>query len=454
LKVGQSAPFTVAAISAAPICGLTNDATNHVPNATTWKNFTPPRKGDTYGTTGDDTIYGCVVKRLTDSTAYGQAIHHYYATAQAMNADDTRIIVLDENMCGSTSNGHYHIIDLNGNDVVNCANMPSPFNKPSWDRTSANVWWEVARNRLLRCTINRLNSVSCVTNHTFSEYAGYQINSIDATDMTPDGWLPLVGQGVQGGTFDLFLWNPTTLTKSPIYRTSCTGDVANNQPGCLHKMISGPTEGLQLEFAGAGRSHDQGNIIWAGFTSPPWTETHYETHSNHHDSGEDLNSNPVAASEDYTDNTALCGFNPAIIKFPTTPENCPLSARNNPGWHVSYRDWPARAWVVYSAQAQNSSYASLHFNNDAGYADPTSSRWHLYDDEIVLVRVDANNDPTKIYRLALAHTRNFPGYFWDDPRAVVSWDGKYVIFDSNAAWSASGCGSITNCTDVYLIKIH
>jgi len=36
----------------------------------------------------------------------------------------------------------------------------------------------------------------------------------------------------------------------------------------------------------------------------------------------------------------------------------------------------------------------------------------------------------------------------------LSFDGKYVIFDSNAAWGSTGCGSISNCTDVYLIQIH
>lgn len=131
---------------------------------------------------------------------------------------------------------------------------------------------------------------------------------------------------------------------------------------------------------------------------------------------------------------------------------CPIDelSSNNPGWHVSYRDWPKASWVVYSAQGDISAEMC---NNDSGYAAPGSGNWNTYDDEVVLARLDANNDPTKIFRLTLAHSRNecVGGNFWFDPRAAISFDGKYIIFDSNAAWAASGCGALTNCTDVYAI---
>ena len=50
---------------AAPNCGLNSNLTVIVPNATAWRNFTPPPKGRTY----KDAAYGCTVKRLTDCTS-------------------------------------------------------------------------------------------------------------------------------------------------------------------------------------------------------------------------------------------------------------------------------------------------------------------------------------------------------------------------------------------------
>ncbi len=111
-------------------------------------------------------------------------------------------------------------------------------------------------------------------------------------------------------------------------------------------------------------------------------------------------------------------------------------------------------WVAYSSQGDS---AAQLFGNDPNYAPPSASNWNGYDGEIVLARVDANDDPTKLYRLALAHTRDNNAAYDNiafDPRAVLSWDGKYVVFDSNAAWSSTGCGALTSCADVYLIQIH
>jgi hypothetical protein len=73
-----------------------------------------------------------------------------------------------------------------------------------------------------------------------------------------------------------------------------------------------------------------------------------------------------------------------------------------------------------------------------------------------MILFGANNDAANIYRLALSHTRGNPGYFWSDPRAAEGYSGNYVVFDSNSAWGATGCGSDGggDCSDVYIIKVH
>ncbi len=134
------------------------------------------------------------------------------------------------------------------------------------------------------------------------------------------------------------------------------------------------------------------------------------------------------------------------------PTSCLFDTPANPGWHVSFRAWPKRAWVVFSAQGSNNSEL---FNNNVNFQMPSVGGWTLYSNEIMLVRIDAANNMNRIYRLALSHSREREDY-WAEPHAVISRTGNYILFGSNAAWGATGCGgdgNPTDCSDLYLIKI-
>jgi hypothetical protein len=97
------------------------------------------------------------------------------------------------------------------------------------------------------------------------------------------------------------------------------------------------------------------------------------------------------------------------------------------------------------------------FDNSSNYTVPTASTWHLYDDEVMVVRVDANNNSNYIYRLARGYSRTDED-FNAQLKGSISRDGKYMAFDSNMAYAHSGCPAnfqtATNCTDVYIIKIQ
>ncbi len=291
---------------AAPICGLTNDSTNHMPDDTDWANFIPPAIGGTY----TDSLYGCSVKRLTNSAAYGEALHHYYATEEPISAGDSYIMVVGE------SSGAWHIIDLNGNVVIPAASFPNNDHndQPKWDRTADNVFWINLGNVLEKCTITG-NSASCAANHTFAEYASYGQAFTAETDMTLNGWLPLVGQNTQGGNIDVFLYNPTASVKSPVYETSCTGDAFDASPGCIHKMISTANDGIMIQFASNGTCTECGNRLWESDTTPAWSITapQFEATASHIDSGKDLSSTLVMASEDQPQRTTqlIAGAIPA-----------------------------------------------------------------------------------------------------------------------------------------------
>jgi hypothetical protein len=291
---------------------------------------------------------------------------------------------------------------------------------------------------------------------------------MDETDMTPDGWLVTVGQNAQGGHIDVFLFNPATQTKSPVYTTQCSADVNSANNGCIHKLIATPNNGVVIQFESS-TNPENGNELWespwaalspvelnSGGTGPGGTGG-----TDHLDTGKDANGIENAVYEDYQNNPGpwgACpdGWRPTSTTLPVAGDPACLfdNRPNNPGWHVSWRGYPNTQFVVYSAQANES--AAEAFNNGSGYAAPSSSNWNVYTNEIVMILFGANNDAANIYRLALSHTRGNPGYFWSDPRAAEGYSGNYVVFDSNSAWGATGCGSDGggDCSDVYIIKVH
>src|SRR5438094_320561 len=125
-------------------------------------------------------------------------------------------------------------------------------------------------------------------------------------------------------------------------------------------------------------------------------------------------------------------------------------------WHVGYRGNQNQPWVGLSF-FDNRSPGPEWFDNTGNYAGPSAGNWMLFEDEVIVVRVDANNNSSNVYRLARAYTRSGED-FYAQPHAAISRTGKYLAFQSNMAYAHSGCPanfqSATGCTDVYVIKIQ
>ncbi|MGC1684086.1 MAG: choice-of-anchor D domain-containing protein [Candidatus Acidiferrales bacterium] len=465
---GGSGSGSGSGATAPPICGLTNDTTNHVPNATSWNNFVPPGVGGTYTDSGY-----CTVTRVTNFKGSSGAGCHYYATESPLDISDEYLMLYDCTTGGwfvdaGPKNSAYSI----GTTVLSESSLKglwSNDSEPTWDRTTPGKFWVTVNNSIESCTVNNsAKSLACSINHTFSEYSGYRISFMDETDMTPEGWLVTVGQNTQGGHIDVFLFNPATQTKSPVYTTKCTADVNSSNNGCIHKLIATPNNGVVIQFESS-TDPENGNELWespwaalspvelnSGGTGPGGTGG-----TDHLDTGKDENGVENAVYEDYQNNPGpwgACpdGWRPTSTVLPLSLDPACLfdNRPNNPGWHVSWRGYPNTQFITYSAQANEST--AEEFNNASGYAAPSSSNWKVYTNEIVMILFGANNDAAHIYRLALSHTRSNPGYFWSDARAAEGYSGNYVVFDSNSAWGSSGCGSDGGgeCSDVYIIRVH
>jgi len=129
---------------------------------------------------------------------------------------------------------------------------------------------------------------------------------------------------------------------------------------------------------------------------------------------------------------------------------------NQPSWHVGYRGNANQPWVGLSF-FDTRTPSPEWFDTSTNYAPATSNNWQLYEDEIMMVRIDANNNSKYVYRLALGYSRSEED-FYAQPHAAISRDGKYIAFNSNMAFAHTGCPAnfqtTTNCTDVYVIKVQ
>ena len=446
-----------------PNCGIQSTSAI-VPSASSWKNFTPPAVGGTYTDPGGY----CPVKRITNIGSGGQMIP-FYATVQVISAGDTKMLLFNGDAA------HWNIYDFNGNVVLSGSAFDAAANEnhdePRWDRFDDTAIWETTGNSIEKCTITmgKPGSMSCAIVHTFSEYSQGVVFPADS-DMNENGWVPMAGQNIEGGQVEIFMYQPSTNTKAGAYDPpGCTGAINTNEPGCIHRLIATPNNGMTIEGIGSGQD------LWLPpFSGAPIT---WNPSSDHHSVGYAIDGTTlVGAFEDFDNSNTggPCYFRPAIVGFVNrdVPGNCPITAPGvnasirEFGWHVSYLDHATRPWVVWTMMGNGT--GPEYFNAESSYAAPVAwnqsgGNWYPYQAEVVMTRVDSNvarvgQTTSRIYRLALSHARqhNSSGYYWQDVYAPISWDGRYVVFSSNAAFAQnpSGCSRKDfsgDCADTYLI---
>jgi hypothetical protein len=431
----------------APVCGLPDDRQVHRPP--NWISFVPPAKGKSY----IDPVFGCTVTRLTDSSKDGSlsdgthpGFMHYYSTFSPVNAGDTMLLI-------TSTDGSWQVVDGNGTVVVPVDRMPAMNNgHPVWDAADGSVFYYTLAKSVHKARIVG-HLVKTEVLHTFEEYRG--IVSPDAADLSQDGdHIALVGQN-SNDTMDVFVWSLTRQTKTSVYTTTCKihewAVTQSPQPGCIHKLQLTPDNLLVIAFVNDGAGPEQGARLWDGHNL-----LHLQDRTNHLDTGYDLKGDPIFIESGNTSNT------PGITN--TCPSGWGLDVRNlnevsssaclldkQPSWHVSYRGSALQPWATLSFFDDRKAGPEL-FNSNPGFQAPSASNWQLYEDEIILARVDSG----AIYRLAHARSRSSESY-WATPRAAISRDGKYVVFTSNMAYP-NGCPARTHpadeCLDVYLIKVH
>jgi hypothetical protein len=431
----------------APICGRPDDGQVHIPLG--WTSFEPPAAGKSYV----DPVFGCLIRRLTNSgidETLPDGTHvgftGYYSTFSPINASDTMLLIV-------STDGAWRVKSTDGSVVLPPGKMPAMNNgHPVWDASHGDVFYYTLGNSLYKARIGR-GSVKKTVLHTFEEYRG--IVSPDAADLSQDGdHLALVGQN-PNDTMDVFVWSLAQQAKTSIYTTTCRinqWSVAQSpQPGCIHKLQLTPNNLLAIEFANDGAGEEQGVRLWNGHDL-----THLQDRTNHLDTGFDLKGKPVfieSGNSSYTPgatNPCPGGWGLDVRQLnEVSSSTCLLDKL--PNWHVSYRGSASQPWAALSFFDDRKTGPEL-FTINKSFQAPSLSNWRLYEDEIMLARVDGG----ATYRLAHARSRSAENY-WATPRAAISRDGEYVVFTSNMAYP-NGCPAkmhaATECLDVYLIKVN
>jgi hypothetical protein len=395
-----------ATLAAGTFCGQLNDGLLHIPP--NWDTFTPPATGQSYV----DPAFGCTVKRITNGSVEealwdGKApsLMNFYSTLTAMNASDTLLLITD-------NGGLWRIRDTNGTIVVPMANMPNFNGHPVWDGSDGNVfYYTTSDNTLYKGTIAG-NAVNSTALHTFSEYSG--IVSPDAGDLSQDGdHIGLVGLNANN-TMDIFVWSLSQQAKTSVYTTACTASGLGGQPGCLHKMQLSADNRLTIEFNNDGSGTEQGLRLWNGTAL-----VHMQDHTSHYDTGYDLNGNSVFSSQNNSyslpglSNNCLDGWGMDVRQLNNLQSSVCL-IDYQPYWHISYRGSASQPWIALSFFDIRTPGPEF-FTSNGNYQTPSATSWQLYEDEIILAKVDSS----AIYRLLVRAVWRATGRSRMVPSAVM-----------------------------------
>jgi hypothetical protein len=429
--------------TSSPICGVNNDVSPLVP--ADYTTFVPPPRGGSYV----DAFTKCTVVRLTDSARDGAAAHHYYSTISPVNASDNYVMIDDEDW-------NWSVVDASGRTVVSGHSMPQPDGHIVWDAKDGNVFYYANGASIIKGTIQK-NRIVHSTLYKFSEYG--DITFMDAWDVSEDGDHLIVVGSNSAKTMDVFTFSISKLSKGGVYTTHCAAaNPLGNQPGCLHKVQFDGANDILITFNDNGLSGETGAVIWNG-----QTVSRLQNSTTHFGAGLDASGHDVVILDRYSDGRDACprGGGADLMRInPISSITC-LFDKDWAAPHVSYGGGPQQPWAAISF-FDNRTPGPEYFNSSKHFSAPTCTQtkdttsgacWYPYESEVVLVRIDAENDPSKIYRMAQTRTRACEGY-WGQPHASISRDGKVVVFDSNMAFAQKGCGGINNCSDVFLVHVR
>lgn len=446
-----------------PAAPLSGDTGAHPPPAYT--SFEPPQlPGSTYV----DPQFGCTVTRVTNARSHDAGsdhqLHHYYM-ASALNQSNDRLIIGD-------NNGGVYIVDRSSRLMVSEKALTgytprAPGAALYWGRRPGEtntLYWKASDGT--HEVIRKADTTACSAARPCSSLSATTVYKSEC----PAG-------NFNAGNEDDLRWNSTTGIE--YLGWDCGPDVGlvNLNAGLLgptatlasnfdnYKLVRGPGAEMYLcvnfGTSGAGptqgvwcydhnmktvtqvvRSPQHGNTVW-----DPATDTAYWV--------EEQNGNEASYG-----GLVACTHPPtetgwAAISIATKPTcSCLLTypvVAGNTCWcaqsHLSGGDYGLAAMEIYYLYGNAPKILDVNQTLDPNY----EKDWGYLIGEIVLMGVSNHT----IYRLA--HHRSRPNTtalqdYWAVPKASLSIDNNYIVFDSNMTQIGSPLAPyVLGFTDVYMV---
>jgi hypothetical protein len=447
-------------------CGLPDDGFVHLPNpAYTDVSSLPTPKGADYldlafNPAGPDRA-GCKIRRLTDAAAAGivpARYHHEYSNMSPFNSLSTLILLHDAGYLYTSSHNSFFVVDRFGNVLRTAAEVQVDMNgDPRW---SIDDPYRIYYHTISQSP-NKVMWYDVLSGTRDVVYTGTGSVNLDFAggegDISADGNFMVLHVGTvlmkEFHRLDLDTGSPGPALHGTLMQSSAIEDSCMKYNWCDMTPVMND---IVCRFDPAsGCSNPTRYELFNGLTGEliqPITGA-----GGHADLGRDLNGDEIMVMANDSDST-LSACYPGIFKINirTLQRTClldyghavPPPGGSGPftGWwgkgsHVSINNVGGHPWALVSNyDFKTPPEVDTREFNPALPAD-WEQRWGKYFNEMLLVKLDGSQV------LRLAHHRSREDGYFTTPRAALSRDGKYVLFDSNYALQTG----VAMYTDVYLM---
>ncbi len=404
---------TTAASSGGSTAGLLDDGQVHLP--INYTNFPQP----TVGVNFTDSAFGTTITRLSNGLIqFNDGVHHEYSTISPFNKDNSRILL-------ATHQTGYYVVDRAGNIIVNGASLGiSNTGEPRWSITNPNLFYFHEGNQLKQYDLatQQKTVVGIFTQYSSITFGGGE------SDISDDGdYLIIIGNeryvGLYRFSTDRLGNTLDTLRLGGFDYFDVTAD--NNVIARWGAQGTGRYKGFELF---------DGNMQFLRQVA---------TFGAHADRGRDLDGSEVLIVAAYSDLQPPPGCeNNGVekIRLADGHRTCLIGLDWSAEIHISVNSFGQNPWVLISTTDTHSGTA----NAPANLSPAWQNDWKVRYNELILVKLDGSEKR----RLAHHRTRTMDSY-WFMPRATISRDGAYAIFDSNL-----GTQPLAGYADSFLVHLN
>ncbi len=405
---------TTGTVASGGAAGMLDDKRPYLPPSYT--SFAMPALGGSY----TDPVYGTNITRLTNGPAqFNDSVHHEYSSMTPFNADNTRILL-------QTEARGWVVMDLRGNVIVSHNDLESySVSEPRWSTSNPNVFFYHGNgtNQLKKYDIvaKKETLVRTFTQFSMIDFGGGE------SDISDDGDHMLI----RGDNRYIGVYTFST------DRLGATLDISTLGTYDYWDLTANNNVIVRWNAEGTGRY--RGFELYSQEMAFLRQVHKYGAHA---DRGRDLNGDEVLlvlSSSDLNPPPGCENNGIEKVRLSDGQRTCLMALNWSVGAHISANSNGSNPWVIVELTDEIDGTA----NPNATLSSSWQSVWKPYFNEILMVKMDGS----EVRRLAHHRSRTLDWY-WYQPRAAVSRDGSYAVFDSNFATYP-----LANYTDVFMIKL-